>query len=564
MVTQLAGYSIFFTGKSQLSYKQLLSGISKKTLLKVSTRLLGICLSTQHEDAITSINQWFGEKNQELRGLLETKAINYSQQTNKLLYLFGTKSCLKLLLTALEMNDNEEEDKRSEALSEIQLFKALLLINDEIDKEHTASTSKIATLYPNNEPAALLMTYSFPTYDVDNFDFTEYVSCQVVKCKILFQFLQASPEGQKLLEEFCKYYGVNIWEDFFVSIAPTILSWANRANPGSVTITLKNDHELAKNSEFLKKFAIPTYDSETDYDYKQLRDNPLVQLNALEYLVTHPMFLFDKFFKGQYFLLAAINKKNKIIKDDFRSWYTTNFSEGACFNFLLKRTMHAADVLLVDKEFGEDGAPDGYIRHNKTIELYESKDVLLNGKIKQSHNIQELSEALVEKFVVDKKRDVGIRQLAANIKRVLTASIKKDSGFNPTEVKIYPYLVVHDVMYRTPGVNEILNVHFEQERQKLATEGLNISNVKDLIIIDIDTFILIDQYLSSGSLTMQELAEAYYSFANPNTTQPIRVEEFEESKISFPDFVSKYAYNKYGPNWHSRKLYDELFPDLNP
>ena len=563
MLNQITGYQIFFPGQTQLPLSLLLSGISKKTLLRISAHLLGKSISHRQEDAIEAINCWFGHSNQSQKISFMLRAANYQQKNGNILYLYSTKSCLRLLQVALEMNDDREEDEKSESLSELLLFKALLVINDEIDKEHIATAEDVKKLYPNNELAGLAMSYSFPTYDVDNFDFTSYVSCQIIKCKLLFTFLEQSTEGKKLLEKFCKYYNVATWQEFFLGVGPLLTSWANRRRPGGLSIILKNDENLKRDSDFLKKFAISEYNLESDYDYKHLRDRPLIQLNSNEYLVTHPMFLYDKFFKGLYFLLAALNKEDKVVKGDFRQWYTKNFSEGEVFNFLFKRVMNGVDKVAVDNDFKEDGAPDGYVRRGNVIGLYESKDVLLNAKIKQSHNIQELSEGLKEKFLKDKDRVVGIGQIIANIKKILNGPIAVDNGYTPKEIMIYPFLVTHDIMFMTPGVNEILNVHFHEELKKLADSGLDISKVKDLAVVHIDTFIEIEHYLTDATLTMEELADAYFVFCNPLTanTNDLNAQIRPDDRlISFSDFVAQYCYNKFGPQWRSRKLYDELFP----
>ncbi|PTT03370.1 hypothetical protein DBR27_10370, partial [Flavobacterium sp. HMWF030] len=57
------------------------------------------------------------------------------------------------------------------------------------------------------------------------------------------------------------------------------------------------------------------------------------------------------------------------------------------------------------------------------------------------------------------------------------------------DVIINPVVVLHYRMFNTPGLNKFINFWFQEELLVLKNEGINITNVKPLVIIDIDTLI---------------------------------------------------------------------------
>jgi len=566
MMQQLAEFKKLFPEKEELPFDHYLKGISKNTLLRIATYLIGRDIYTEHEEnIIDTLRNWFSGINKHFANDIAKKIMQYQEVNRRNLQIVNTISCLQILQIGLQIVDEEEAVAQSPEESEISLFYAMLTLNGIVDSKQTRDQKKIAELYPNNYLGGLLMNYSFATHDIINFNFTDYTACQVIKSLLLFRFLEASGEGNLLLDRFYKYYNVKNWQEYHGRVLPLIVAWANNETASSVDIVLNANDSFEESRAFLEKFAMGDYGKESDYDYKRLRDKPLLRLDEKTYRIIHPLFVADKIYKGLYFLLSSLNSNgDKIVKGDFRSWYTTNFSEENCFIKLIEYSITYRSVLAFDRDFKTDGAPDGYVRIQNDIFIFENKDVYLNAEIKQSYDAVKLDDALKLKFLIEPQRVVGIGQIINNIVRTSLKHHLIDQSYNYNEVTVYPILMIHDRMFETPGVNEVLNCYFQLELEKIKAKGIEITRVKPLTVINIDTLCEIGTVLRRQQANLSELLEAYFRHQQIPPAYHFRTEqEFHsavtDSKISFSDYVVNYLNNKFRKGWRTRELMDSLF-----
>ena len=470
----------------------------------------------------------------------------------------------------MALDEAGQLNTKSKQQSEIDLLFAMLVFNENMDYHQTKDAAKMKTLLsPELVPAAMLLNYSFPTHDITNFHFAEYSYCQTIKSLLLFLFLDGNDEGRGLLQRFYRYYGITHWKEYYERAIPVITAWADSDKASSVDLILADNAQYAANYGFLDKLALSHYIRMKDVDYIKLRERPLIPLDPHTFRIIHPLFVADKIYKGLYFLLKQLNEDGgAVVPGDFRRWYTTDFSEAICFNELIKYAAPKYDSLLFDRDHTDQvvGPPDAYLRTHDYSFLFESKDILINAGIKSRYNFEELLNELKKKLLQEPDgRAVGIGQLIANVRKLLTGENTYDSGFRPDATRIYPVLVTHDPVFDTPALNRLLGAWFQDELQKLKAQGIDTSRVRPLVVMNIDSLIQVSPHLREERLTLMDLYEAYYNNGRFPTreysTEAERNAAYGQACLSFADFLPHFMTENFGPHWPSEALLQHLFED---
>ena len=70
-------------------------------------------------------------------------------------------------------------------------------------------------------------------------------------------------------------------------------------------------------------------------------------------------------------------------------------------------------------------------------------------------------------------------------------------------------MVLHYRIFNTSGLNKWINFWFQDELENLKTEGYNVSKVKPLVLIDIDTLIFNKDVFKNNKLTLEEVLSFY-------------------------------------------------------
>ena len=569
---QLAEMKILYPEYQFDNAENLLKGTRKDTLMKVITYLIGTDLySSKDLDNKVVIEQWFSYGNKVFAQNAYDRIDQYEQQ-GKRLKIVSVVSCLQMLQYALDLEDQGMLETKSKEQSEIDLYFAMLLLNQNMDYNQTKDKDKIRELFPNTNhyTSALLMNYSFSKSDIENFYFSEYAYCQVIKALLLFQFMASKPECTELLQRFYLYYSIAHWKEYFERVVPMILGWANRDKPSSVDLILEDNDKYEVNYRFLQQMAMSDYVKLQDVDYRKIREKPLIKLDDHTFRVIHPLFICDKVYKGLYFLFNQLNGEKPDLIKEFRSWYTSNFSEAICFREIIKYAMPKPDCLLFDDDLREKdviGPPDGYLRLGSAAFLFESKDILINASIKSSYDFEKLINEIKKKLLVEDGRAVGIGQIIANIKKLLTGENKYDEGFDKDKSFIYPILITHDNMFDTAGLNRILGIFFYSALIDLKQQGLDVARVKPLIVMNIDFLIEAAPLLKQGKVTLTEVCEAFYANFHVKSAAEYKSEieffqAYQDSLLSFAHFVPHYLKAKLGDGWRSEDLLHHLFEKM--
>jgi hypothetical protein len=117
-------------------------------------------------------------------------------------------------------------------------------------------------------------------------------------------------------------------------------------------------------------------------------------------------------------------------------------------------------------------------------------------------------------------------------------------------------------MYDALGFNKILNVFFHEELLKLKREGLDISKIKPLVLVNIDTLIFISDILKEKKCSLKEIVEHFHANSNPPKDRQVTENEITDSLMPFSSFCLIYVEKKLGGNWRSENLYHYLFEKI--
>ncbi len=557
---QLAELKVLYPEYSNLTVDGLLKGINRDTLFRVTTFLIGKDLfSNQTTSNNELIKNWFCHENIHFANDLANRIINYEQEANRSLVIIHTISVLKILEFAIGNNEITNKEKLKEQ-SEVDLLFCLLLLNQIEDYQQTKDKDKTQVLFPKNHPAALLFNYHFATSDIINFEIREYIPCQLIKAFYLFLFLTSTNDGKLLLERFYNHFEIDTFRVYFEQAYPIINAWVERDVASSVDLILENDNNYEKNLNFLRKFAIELTIPTDGLDFKHLRERPLIELNDTTFRIIHPLFIADKIYKGNYFLLNYLNSQGQKVVVDFMSWYTTNFTENYLFRNLITHCFPKYNLCLFDDDYVQKGinaSPDCYLKIGNDVLLFENKDILINGNIKASYDFEATIKEIKKKLLLKNEKPIGVGQLVNHIKKLLCENKDFDSDFVNTNT-IYPIIVIHYDMFDTAGFNILLNDFFACELEKLKAKGISIENVKPLVVINIDTLICISDGLQSGNLELQSLLKDYCDFVYDANFQIKLRENLYDTFIPFAAFVRSKIINTDSRLWGSEQLFKIL------
>lgn len=138
----------------------------------------------------------------------------------------------------------------------------------------------------------------------------------------------------------------------------------------------------------------------------------------------------------------------------------------------------------------------------------ESKDFFMVAKDKLSYDFD-----VITKGLWDGRLGKGVLQSATNAIRALKQELILDKDYDPGKLAVYPVIVVHDSLYDTPALNYWVNEWFQQALAELLAKPensvLDISSIRPLTLVDIDTLDLYRANFQKGELNLFRLLEGY-------------------------------------------------------
>tara|TARA_R110002051_G_scaffold110207_1_gene182821 strand:- start:4325 stop:6088 length:1764 start_codon:yes stop_codon:yes gene_type:complete len=512
-------FNDIFPGENPMELNEYLEGIDREILIKFSSFILGFSRNSDYENPISFLQMFFSKENtgfvgevfKSLEKFVEEE--DYPIDTCSFPYIV---SSLSFFENAYNKEYGESENFTNKEI-EIKVFKAYLLLSkinttdrtpilNESTKHLKGEISKYATAYC----LGLFLNSS----DFSNYDVRKIFVTQTIRAISFFNFLEEREEAQELLKEFYKEYNISGYQDYVKGLLPIKLSVITKEKDAHTDIKVTKDENQVSSIEFLEKFSIDEAQLLEEFDFVNIRSTPIYRVDENTFRLIYPLFVLELIGNGLYFKFKAINDKlpkAKKVKDLY-GLKTYEFSEKYILHTVLREYFgnryfqRNGDEL--DAEY--DGAPDYYMRNGKRIFLFESKDILINAKVKQSSDFNVINNELAIKLYQNEKgKSKAVLQIISNIRKILSKTLEFDSGFNPRNVVIHPVLVLHYRIFNTAGLNKWINFWFQDELEKLRQEGYNVSNVKPLVLIDIDTLIFNKDVFKNRKLSLEEVLKYY-------------------------------------------------------
>lgn len=495
-------YTSLFPSIPPPSYKDLFSNIPTNAVFEIISHFMAKIhineLDIEPQKEIMKI--WCGRFSEENKNKLESAYIKLFSESQGKVMFFNNISSLCFLQKAL-LNHHNGETRNLTAEEELNLFKAYLLATEEWTKEQADKMG----LNSNQNIVEFILPFKLPYQEIQQYkDFRN----QFVKALYFFKYIESDKFLNQYLSPFLQKSNTKSWQEYLYNVL------------SGYTIVFRNKHSILivedkDFQDFLVNWSIRIEGFVEKIDFLSLRDKPIYRMNKNQFAFFNFNFLIDKMFQGLQFDFSVILKQQGVVSDflNFKSkYYSKEFCERYMFYGLMKylvgkRKATQFDGDSIAKAIGEEG-PDYYLRIGSKVFIFEFKDALLSAATKHSYNFQKIKDDLHEKFVKNARGEAkGVGQLARFISAINKDGCEFDK-FNTQEVKIYPVLVVTDDAFNSFGINFLLNQLFQQEIRGKLING----NLKDLVVIHIDTLVEYQDELHDRKITCVDTIEKYYAF----------------------------------------------------
>lgn len=483
-MVQRLQFSDIFPDEEKQDIVYYLENVSNELLLKI----IGFC-NTRH-----SINFDNFFKNSSIQIDINNRVERYriKYRVFNELILISNYASLKLTEHILSNKNIFKNNTISIDVDELNVFKAFLIINEELNnlqKFEDLNIDHFEKIVDYN----LLMKFpesDIGMYDNDNDEFLKLIYATIYKVEELFKFLNSNSDFDILIKEFLNSFNSNSESDFFKQMLNLFIFLIKAKSSNSYRFNIGNSEGL----DFIKSMVSENIKLDEDFTY--LKNNPIYFIDKEHFSIVNYFFVIDKFYRSTKFKLKEIYNNKPELKEeygDFFGFFNKKFSEEFLMKNVLDNIFHRKfHIKKTPYNIELDGEPDYYIRYNKSIFLFENKDVLVSKTIKSSANISDLNKFLYSRFVKDGSKPIGIGQLINSINDINNKRFRFDDFVNEKKnFKIYPILLIQDRIFQTPGINYRLNKWF---KENLKIEINNNNNVKDLTVIDIDTLIFCTSY----------------------------------------------------------------------
>ena len=444
----------------------------------------------------------------------------------------GSLKLAEIILSNKENLIDQNNNPKNDDLDEINLFKSFLLINKLINSKQKLTTSE--DIDNREKLAQMMISMSFSTSDLgifeDNiYEFGKLVFCAIERFEILIKFLNSTDEYIYLEEDLYKHFNVDSIDELSKHVKYLFSKLLQLKTANSFKFVVEDEEsKLFLNSLISNKIEI-------EDDFTSLKQYPIYKLDDDTYSIIDHFFIVDKFYKSVRFILKdSFNRKNNLPDNDrtFFSFFNTKFSEEFLMKDALDRLFNKKYFAKKKENANKPNEPDYYLRHNKRIYLFESKDVLIKKEVKSSGDIEKILNVLKEKFLITNKGiPIGIGQLVNSISQIVENIFEYDDFVNErSNITIYPILLVNDRIMEIPGVNYILNQWYLQLIKEKLKDKYDSNYIKTLTIIDIDTIIFGLDYFTKNDNHFREFMDTHLKEMNTvRKSYGKTLEEFEDS-----------------------------------
>ncbi len=558
----LLTYEEVFGESKKVDLIESLTGISKTTLLKLCSHLLGLYYRKSNEiaDVNSFIHFFFSSVNADYANDVYDKVLQLEREVGKKYILVNPRAVLGLLNKALELKGNESKSAEE---SERIIFEALLVINEDATKNESLGNDKLIDELGKDAIFHLMLKNQVPYIDYTNVDIRDLIYSELARAIMFFEFMESNPDLNKHLEVFRDEFKVDNWKSFLKIILDFVFKVAGREKPGHTMIRVPAEsNDITAVREYL---VLGSRVEIEGVDFLSLRDKPLVELEDGEFLVLSELFLYQKLHKSLYFLFKRINDGLGIegVKDFRGHVYASMYSEKWVTKTLISKMFSYGKHIKVinDDDMTADGFEGGidfYVRDNKNIFLFETKDQLFNKDIKTSYNHTAIIDELKSKLFGYRKENgnwkrEGILQLAYNIKKILDRDYPDDLS-KAKSVNVYPIILIHDDFFDLPTIGWHINQWFEEAFKEL---GVDLDNYRDLVhdvvLVPISTLVMVQEALGDKKIKLNEEIKAYHKSLKGKSAKSLE-DHIGKVTTSFSDFLKRRIKKK--GYWNLSKLHE--------
>jgi hypothetical protein len=454
--------------------------------------------------------------------------IGINQDDLVFINIWSNLTLLDLVLKSKNNSDSELDNIQSER----ELLNIYLTINETFGKQSDEIFKTInKKLYPDivDYLSRATLTLIFPYHDLNHFKAVELLVVNFIKSYYCFQFLELS--HKELLALFLKPYSCENWQDYLKAILPIGNHAINEnSSSGLNYLNLANSPNKEKSKIFLDHLSlVDEKEYSLNIDFLHARANPLFKSDEENYLILDSVLAVNRIYNSMFFELLRIAEKNTEINKrykDFFSIYTYDFIEKHLSYTILDKIFSKTNNFRISgdeiiKKYRIDTEPDYYVRNGNKVFLFEVKASIIKGTIKQSFSYEKIEKELKEKYFFNEvdNENKAIIQLIERIEILFKGEAIYDPKYKSKNVRIFPILIVTELVLTTPGINYVFNQWFQEEIVKNEILKINKHRIYDLVIIDIDTLILYSDDMSKKGV-FEDLLNKYYSEIDKKKIHP--------------------------------------------
>ena len=551
VVSQILGYKDFFRTGQPGSKEEYATKVGKDDIQRLCSLMLTYCKPGLTPPVDVLIAMWFQYKGKSYHESIaynhiidEYRRIIHTSGHNSF-SLLNEEALLNMYMWATENKNIPESIDHKDGSFMVPLFMLYLLFNDDVlaNNEKAVQQAKQAATQVNMR---FVLAQAFPVADLTDIEYGKLIYAHTYKLMELLNFLESTPKYQALYQHLLKDFGCINKEEFFKALGGAVIIPLNPLKTGMNILTLDQNKEPEKSKEFLDKLVLDPGDIDLGpTDYKILRDRPL-QAVADEYRVVFELFLVKKLYNGILFKLSDyVNKNKNLLNGSFFGEIRNDFSEGVLLYNTMTEIFRARKGVAITgdafKKAGLQREPDYYFREDEKALIMESKDFFMIAKDKLSYDFDTITAGLK----VDGRLGKAVLQSATNVIRALKQELILDKDYSLSNLAVYPTIVTHDSLYNTPSLNYWVNDWFQTELKSLLVnpenEKIDVSSVRPVTLIDIDTLILYRANFQRGELDLFKLIDGYQQFVRFNKVTEDADQQFQNATTSFSMYVENEA-----------------------
>jgi len=564
--TELIGFKHFFPGTLPYCKEYYGAQVGKEKLRTLTCYFLGFFkfpVPSNHH----MIRHCFSTANKGYAEALD--AYNRNATTGRNYAILNVESLLRLYewTRKAAIPETVSLTVKEEQYAETCMFSLMLLFNDEVLKDYQYLVDSINGSAEEYSLQKMLLAMSFSQNDLVNPDYAQLLYTQLYKLMELMKFIEGDPLYRPLYNALLKAYDVADKSELVRAFGAVVVGIIKSDAAGWTILEAAEEKDRA----FLTKMAIEDAALFMQDDYLEIRNKPFEKISESEYRIIFDVFMIKKLYNGSYFKLLELSENDRsLFARSFAGSFKNDFSEGfLVYDVIGKIFPRQADTKIAGNDFKAVKMlvePDYYVRtgDNKQL-LFESKDFYVAGAIKASYDYprieRELKKRLYKHETDGKTKNGAVLQLVTNVKRSLENNFILDKDYNMATLEIYPCMLVHDALYSAVGLNFEGNQWFNHELGQLkadtAFSSFDFSRIFPLTIIEIDTLILYQKYLSLpehrlDSLIREFHAQVKLNFEGPYVSHTAIEQHVYGSVLPFSEFVRHYF------------LQQNIHPDMAP